>query len=445
MPSEGSSTSLILAINAGSSSVKASLYESGASVEQDVDPRQLAEIQIGSISAPPATLKYTRYAERVESKESTDNVDDQEKAFRFILNLFVNDKSLPELSHIKDIHYVCHRIVHGGEYGKVQVIDQSTYHRLEELSDLAPLHNTVGLTIVRAVHHEMPDATNMAYFDSAFHSTIPDHIRSYAIDPEKARRNGLRKYGFHGISYAFIVKATAQYLGKAVEDTNVIALHLGSGASACAIRSGKSLDTSYAETKGRQKNVAYFEQNGFDPSCRVAGSLVADCIEFNVPLHTRCWKAKSKQHEAAAHNGEQAEEILNKQSGFKALAGTSDFGKMSASSSPECKLAVDLFVDRVLGFVGSYYLKLGGRVDALVFAGGIGENVVTLRERVVDQAECLGFALDAGKNAAPENAVVADIGASTASHKTLVCQTDEQLEMARGCQKEANTTTYQSK
>lgn len=106
-------------------------------------------------------------------------------------------------------------------------------------------HNTVGLTIVRAVHAELPKAVNMAYFDSSFHATIPEHIQTYAIDPVIAKKNKLRKYGFHGISYAFITKAVAEYLGKDVKDTNIIALHLGSGASACAIKGGQSLDTSY--------------------------------------------------------------------------------------------------------------------------------------------------------------------------------------------------------
>ena len=110
-------------------------------------------------------------------------------------------------------------------------------------------HNTVGLTIVRVVSKELPKAVNMAYFDSSFHATIPDHIKTYPIDPEIAKKNGLRKYGFHGISYAFITKAVADYLRKDAKDTNIIALHLGSGASACAIKGGKSLDTSYVISK----------------------------------------------------------------------------------------------------------------------------------------------------------------------------------------------------
>ncbi len=231
---------VILAINAGSSSLKVSVYRASGTAS---DPTKLADAELAGLSAPPATLKYERGSEKIKGKELED-VDDQNKAFRYILDHLINDEGLSELKSKDDIRFACHRIVHGGDYGKVQVIDKSTFHYLEELSDLAPLHNAIGLAIVRTVHDELPKATNMAYFDSAFHSTIPKHIQTYAIDQKIATRNKLRKYGFHGISYAFIVKAVAEYIGKDVNHTSIIALHLGSGASACAIQNGKSLDTS---------------------------------------------------------------------------------------------------------------------------------------------------------------------------------------------------------
>lgn len=132
-----------------------------------------------------------------------------------------------------------------------------------------------------------------------------------------------------------------------------------------------------------------------------------------------------------------AEEILNKKSGWKALTGTTDFGAVSASERPECRLAFDIFCDRVLNYVGSYYVKLGGQVDALVFAGGIGERGARLRREVVGQAKCLGFEIDEGANEKPGEGVVVDIGARGARHRILICRTDEQLEMARGVVEEA--------
>lgn len=136
-----------------------------------------------------------------------------------------------------------------------------------------------------------------------------------------------------------------------------------------------------------------------------------------------------------------AEEILNKESGWKALTGTTDFGQISSKAEQgdrQCGLALDLFVDRLLNFIGSYYVKLGGKVDALVFAGGIGEKSTLLRKRAVQGVECLGFAIDEGKNdrTAGEEEVVADLSADAAKHKVLVCRTDEQLQMARGIVKD---------
>jgi acetate kinase len=139
-------------------------------------------------------------------------------------------------------------IVHGGDYREAKVINEETYHYLETLNDLAPLHNSKGLEIVRSCLEQLPGAVNVACFDSQFHASLPLHVRTYPIDQEIAKKNQLRKYGFHGISYAFITRAVAEYLGKPIRQTNVIALHLGSGASACAIRHGRSLDTSMGLT-----------------------------------------------------------------------------------------------------------------------------------------------------------------------------------------------------
>lgn len=237
---------LILAINAGSSSLKLSLYSTTGEGE---DPKEIAVAEVTSLSAPPASMKYTVHPHPTDkSSDVPSHVKDPDAAFKFLLDKLVHDSNLPRLKQKEDVKYACHRIVHGGSFDKVRVIDRSTYYTLEELSDLAPLHNATGLAIVRTVHDALPDCTNMAYFDSQFHATIPKHIRTYAIDQKLAEKNKLRKYGFHGVSYAFITRAVAKYLGKEQEDLNMIALHLGSGASACAIQGGKSLDTTMGLT-----------------------------------------------------------------------------------------------------------------------------------------------------------------------------------------------------
>ena len=236
---------IILAVNAGSSSVKISVY----SAEQGQSPIRIAEAQVNGLTAPPASLKYQRGDRTIfENREVDGKVGSQRDAFSLILDTLIGDHDMPDIQNKDDIGIICHRIVHGGDYTKPQLISDGTYHHLEDLNDLAPLHNANSLGIVQLCIQALPKARNVACFDSQFHATIPEHIRTYPIDQEVARNNRLRKYGFHGISYSFITRATAEFLGKPRDDVHIIALHLGSGASACAIRGGKSWDTSMGLT-----------------------------------------------------------------------------------------------------------------------------------------------------------------------------------------------------
>jgi acetate kinase len=240
-------TKIILAVNAGSSSVKVSVFAG----ERDQSPRQLAEAQVSGLTAPPAKLDYTRgqvVVAKGRQVQGGAELRSQDDAFALVLQTLVEDDGLPEIRSRDAIAIVCHRIVHGGDYAEAQIISDETYHHLEALSDLAPLHNASSLAIVRSCMRKLPSATNVAYFDSQFHASLPEHIRTYPIDQTIARKNGLRKYGFHGISYAFITRSVAEYLGKPRAELNLIALHLGSGASACAIKAGQSWDTSMGLT-----------------------------------------------------------------------------------------------------------------------------------------------------------------------------------------------------
>ena len=285
-------------------------------------------------------------------------------------------------------------------------------------------HNAGALTIVRAVQKQLPKATNIAFFDTTFHASIPEHIRTYAINQEVAKHNKLRKYGFHGLSYSFITRAVAESLNKAVEDLNIIALHLGSGASACCIKGGKALDTSM----------------GLTPLAGLPGATRSGSVDPSLIFHFTHSAGKLSRESTKGMHITEAEQILNKESGWKALTGTTDFGVISTKAEEgdkDCKLAFDLVVDKILDYVGGYYLKLGGKVDALVWAGGIGEKGAQLRRRVVDQAGCLGFELDEEKNKKPADGTVVDITKSGSKHKVLICQTDEQTEMARQCTSEA--------
>ncbi|KAF1917418.1 Acetokinase family-domain-containing protein [Ampelomyces quisqualis] len=404
---------IILSINAGSSSVKISVYRVSEAKSQI--QTQLAEAVVEGLTAPPAKLKYTRGDKKIRGKELED-ISTQEDAFRYILDHLTDDEGLTELKNKNDIRFTCHRVVHGGDYPRSQVIDKETYHHIEALSDLAPLHNAPALSIVRAVADILPHAKNIAYFDSSFHNTIPEYISTYPIDQSIAKKNGLRKYGFHGISYSFIVQALSAHLGKPSEELNIVALHLGSGASACCIKNGRSHDTSM----------------GLTPLAGLPGATRSGSIDPSLMFHFTHSAGKPSRSSSEKLHITQAEEILNKNSGWKSLTGTTDFGYISSSDRYEDQLAFHIFVDRITNYVAPYFTKLNGKLDALVFAGGIGEKGDKLRTAVVDNVKCLGFALDAKKNREEMKHVVSDITADGARYKTLVVQTDEQLEMARG-------------
>jgi acetate kinase len=236
---------IILSINAGSSSVKISIY----SATQGQSPQELAETQIDGLTAPPPQLKYTRNGQSIlKDKKIDQKISSQNDAFTYMLKQLINDPDFHAITKKEDIAIACHRVVHGGSYDRPKIIDRDTYHHLEALTDLAPLHNASALEIVKFCLSSLPSTRNVAVFDSQFHQSIPEYIRTYPINLEIARKNGLRKYGFHGISYSFITRSVAGFLGKEVGETSLIVLHLGSGASACAVMGGRSLDTSMGLT-----------------------------------------------------------------------------------------------------------------------------------------------------------------------------------------------------
>jgi acetate kinase len=284
------------------------------------------------------------------------------------------------------------------------------------------------LKLIRACLKQLPGAKSIAWFDTTFHRSIPPHIYTYPMDPELAQKYGLRKYGFHGLSYSFIVRNVSAFLRKVhfsklkvlafnnhfsqhISVTNLIVLHLGAGASACCIKNGKSLDTSM----------------GLTPLAGLPGATRSGSIDPTAILHLM-----NESRETSVHD---AEMILNKRSGWKSLTGTTSFGDIVDSIEPNKKLAFDIFVDRILDFVGAYFLKLSGQVDALVFSGDIGERCPQLRSVVANKCSCLGFVLNESKNRATDeretSKKVRSIGGVL--KQILVCQTDEQYEIAYQC------------
>ncbi|KII89835.1 hypothetical protein PLICRDRAFT_107993 [Plicaturopsis crispa FD-325 SS-3] len=436
MSSKHASGDLILATNAGSSSLKISLYQlSSKSKDSNNEPvTLLLTSSISNISSPPAKFSFIAASPALTFKpvknEEISSIDTHEAAFTHFLQRLQHDTSI----ETAQIRHVCHRVVHGGDYHDPVVVSDKSDHlrHIERLSDLAPLHNGPALRVIQVCNSIMPHATSIAFFDTAFHRSIPPHIASYAIDPSVANRKGLKKYGFHGLSYQFILRSVAQYLQKPEKALSLILLHLGSGASACAIRDGQSYDTSM----------------GLTPLSGLPGATRAGAIDPSLIFHYTN-KAGRISHDPALSREihvTEAEDILNTKSGWSSLTGTTDFGLITsranfAAPTEEANAerhAFELFADRVMNYIGSYYLKLGGQVDALVFAAGLGEKGEQLREFIGNKVRCLGFSeVDREKNHTATGTVV-DIGvegptSEGATRRILVCQTDEQLEMARQC------------
>ncbi|KAF3405513.1 hypothetical protein DPV78_002370 [Talaromyces pinophilus] len=402
---------IILSVNAGSSSVKITFYKS------QNPPSPIVDAQISGITSPPQTLKYSKSSG--DKKEQLDeNLDTPPKAFKYLLERCLSDTEISEIANVDDLACICHRVVHGGDYEDSIEIDDSTYHHLEKIEDLAPLHNFSALEIIRACRKELPNVRNIAHFDSAFHRSLPLHVRTYPIDQEIAKKNGLRKYGFHGISYSFILRSVAQFLGKPRYQTNLIVMHIGSGASICAIEDGKSIDTSM----------------GLTPLAGLPGATRSGDIDPSLVFHYTSDASSLSPASTKEMHISTAEEILNKKSGWKGLTGTTDFAQIAVENPPteNHKLAFDIVVDRISGYLGNYYVKLQGKLDAVVFAGGIGEKSALLRKAVTQQCNCLGFDIDSEKNdrGVANDDPVTDISKSDKGSRVLICQTNEQFEMA---------------
>ncbi len=276
-----------------------------------------------------------------------------------------------------------HRVVHGGEKFKESIlIDSEVIDEIDKLSDLAPLHNPANLEGILVAKKKAPRTPQIAVFDTAFHSTMPKVAFMYALDYEMYEKHKIRRYGFHGTSHSFISKEAAKFLNRDINEINLITLHLGNGASACAIENGKSIDTSM----------------GFTPlEGLVMGSRSGD-IDPSIVLYM--------QRELGLSLDE-VDKSLNKNAGLLGICGENDVRNILDSKDEKAKLALDMMIRRIQKYIGSY-MALLGRVDAIVFSGGIGENSVYIRDKVLESEMFSGV-------------------------KSLVIKTNEELEIANEC------------
>jgi acetate kinase len=357
----------ILVINSGSSSVKYRLFDGDDTVCHGVVER------IGEPGSP---------------------VPDHDQALRQVLG---------ELD-LTGLAAVGHRVVHGGlRFTEPTVVNDEVVTAIESLVPLAPLHNPPNLAGIAATRAALPRVPQVAVFDTAFHRTLPPAAATYAIDAELAGRHGIHRYGFHGTSHAYVSRRTAALLDRPLAGCNVITLHLGNGASACAVAGGRSVATSMGLTP-LEGLVMGTRSGDLDPA-----------VVFHL-------------HRAAGLTLDQIDELLNHRSGLLGLAGMNDMRELLAARAlgdDSAMLAFDVYCHRIKSYVGAYYALLG-RVDAVTFTAGVGEHAAAVRAAALAGLDRLGIAVDPQRNRA-DAPVISPEGAEVA---VCVVPTDEELEIA---------------
>ncbi|MEU8255278.1 acetate kinase [Micromonospora inaquosa] len=299
-----------------------------------------------------------------------------------------------------------HRVVHGGRtFSAPVLIDDAVLAAIKNLVPLAPLHNPANLAGIEVARAALPDVPQVAVFDTAFHHTLPDAGATYAIDRDTAERYGIRRYGFHGTSHAYVSRRTAELLGRPYEQVNTITLHLGNGASACAVENGRSVATSM----------------GMSPlEGLVMGTRSGD-IDPTVIFHLR---------REGGLSVDDIDDLLNHRSGLLGLTGVNDMREVlerRAAGDPAAALAFDVYCRRITGYVGAYYALLG-RVDAITFTAGVGEHAAPVRAAALAGLGRLGISVDDVRNDGDGDRLISPDGAEVS---VCVIRTDEEREIAR--------------
>ncbi|MFH8408675.1 acetate kinase [Streptomyces sp. NPDC018019] len=387
----------VLVLNSGSSSVKYQLLDMR-------DGSRLAVGLVERIGEETSRLAHTPLATGGDKRERTARIADHEEALNAVAEELSADGlglDSPELAAIG------HRVVHGGlKFTEPTVIDDAVLKEIERLVPVAPLHNPANITGIRTAQALRPDLPQVAVFDTAFHTTMPEHAARYAIDVETADAHRIRRYGFHGTSHAYVSRKTAELLGKAPEDVNVIVLHLGNGASASAVAGGRCVDTSMGLTP----------LEGL-----VMGTRSGD-IDPAVVFHLK---------RVAGMDTDEIDVLLNKKSGLIGLCGDNDMREIRRrvdEGDQRAALAFDIYIHRLKKYIGAYSAVLG-RVDAVAFTAGVGENAAPVREAAVKGLEELGLAVDADLNAVRSDEARL-ISPEYARVAVAVVPTDEELEIA---------------
>ena len=395
----------ILVVNSGSSSFKYQL------IEMDTETTVASGLveRIGELigqSSHAVAATATGVSASADQKWKRElPIPDHTAGFAVMLEAFAtHGPSLAEHAPVA----VGHRVVHGGaRFHQPTLVTPLVERDIDELSGLAPLHNPGALQGIVAAIEAFADVPHVAIFDTAFHQTLPPEAFTYAINADLAERFRIRRYGFHGTSHGFVARAAADFLQRPVEELNQIVLHLGNGGSVCAVEGGRSVETSMGMTP----------LEGL-----VMGTRSGD-IDPGVLFHL---------HRRAGLDFDEIDKLLNRGSGLLGLTGRGDMRDVivaaSAGDGPS-QLAIDVYVHRIKGYVGAYYAQLG-RVDAISFTAGVGENAPLVRERALAGLEALGIRIDPERNAAADRGARV-ISADDSAVTVLVIPTNEELEIAR--------------
>ncbi|GAA1821895.1 acetate/propionate family kinase [Agromyces salentinus] len=392
--------SIVLVVNSGSSSLKYQLLdvEAGEPLASGLIERIGAESGRATHSVPQPSGEVEKFSGDVE-------VADHDAAFERMLAAFAEHG--PSLESSPPIA-VGHRVVQGGaRFFEPTVVTELVKINIDELSVLAPLHNPANLAGIRAAERAFPDVPHVAVFDSAFHQTMPPAAYTYAIDRALAEKHRVRRYGFHGTSHRFVSRAAAEFLGSPVEELRLIVLHLGNGASACAVAEGRSVDTSMGMTP----------LEGL-----VMGTRSGD-IDPAVLLHLQ---------RRAGLDADATDRLLNSRSGILGLSGHADMRDLEAARAegdPASVVAFDVYAHRLRSYVGAYAAQLG-RVDAIVFTAGVGENSAGVRAAALEGLDWFGVEVDEERNTSPERGA-RRISTDASRTAVLVVPTNEELEIAR--------------
>jgi acetate kinase len=392
----------ILVLNCGSSSIKYQIF----SMEDELAMALGIAERVGE---PQGKITHRKLPDT--DAESTivreEPIADHKSGMLMIIDL-LTDEEHGVVNDASEISAVGRRVVHGGErFQAPALIDDEVIKAIEETIPLAPLHNPANLMGIRVAQTLIPQAPQVAVFDTAFHQTMPPRAYHYSLPYAYYEELGVRRYGFHGTSHRYVAKEAARLMGRPLDELNLMTIHLGSGASTCAIENGRSIDTSMGMTP-------------------VAG-IIMGTRSGNIDPGIIFYLVKSK-----GMTIEDLDHVLTHESGLKGICGLNDMRdihKKATAGDKRAQLALDMFVYRIKKYIGNY-LAILGHLDGIVFTAGIGEHDVEIRKRCCEKLERLGIVIDPEKNKAQKEEPF-EISKPESSVKVLVIPTNEELEIAQ--------------